>query len=316
MKKIFTFAAALLSVAAFAFEDGPVPATVPSTADFNAYKAEGANMVVGFYTEAEVCNDIVWMGTVNGWTYDAAAAITFEAMEGFTNWYVCSFADASASICGKPIQLKSDGSFAWDYQVGNQISLISGTATITDGYSGEVNIEGLGTDAPVVLAAGIWKNGGTPCVAVPTHEYTVTLDAPLCADAEGNYFDPAIIGSFNGWAEGVAMTLDEATGLYSYTFTDEEGHEFKFKAVGDTDWSNQIQLYDADNDLWYDNGNVLLGEETELYFDYSAGRYTLCAEATAVENVEVKKATKVVENGQLILIVDGVRYNTVGAIVK
>lgn len=313
MKKIFSvFAAAFMSAAAFA---QVTPAVVPSDADFNAYKADGANVVVGFYTEAPVCNDIVFAGTYNDWSTDVETCVVFEEMEGFENWYVCSFNDASASIAGKPLQLKNGSFSGWDYQIGDDATVVRGTATIAPGYSGEVNITDYGTDAPVVLASAKWKLNNNPCETVPTHEYTVILNAPFCADAEGNYFDPAIIGAFNGWSEGVAMILNEEDFTYSYTFTDEEKHEFKFKAVGDTDWTNQIQLYDAENDVWYDNNNIGLGEETTIVIDYSEGRYTLCVEEpTALENVEVKAAAvKAIENGRLVIKMGEKKFTVLGA---
>ena len=311
MKKFFSFvAAAFLSTTMFA---ALPPAVVPTDADFNAYKADGATFVVGFYTEADVCNDIVWAGTANGWDAQTPV-ITFEAMDGFDNWYVCSFTDASEDVQGKPVQLKGDGTFSWDYQIGDDAVAIRGGVTVEPGYSGEVNLKGY-TAGVNVIAATKWKLDNTPCVEAVKHDYTVLLKAPFCADAEGTYFDPAIIGDFNGWAEGVPMNFDEAKDAYVYTFNDAEKHSFKFKAVGDTDWSNQIQLYNAEEDSWYDNDNITLGAEETIELDYSAGKYTLCVEVEqAINNVfENAKIEKVLENGQLIIKVDGVRYTTTGA---
>lgn len=311
MKKLFAFAAAALCSAAI-FADAP--ANIPSDEVLNAYRAEGANVLVGFYTTAEVCNDIVFVGSYNNWSANAADCTPFEAVEGYDNWYVVSITDASADIQGKPVQLKSDGSFSWDYQVGDDVELYRGTMTIEPGYSGEVNLKEYGTNAPVVYGASKWKLGNNPCVTVPTHDYTVILTAPFCADAEGTYFDPAIIGDFNGWGEGVAMQYDGITDTYSYTFNDEENHQFKFKATTDTDWTNQIQLYDAENDNWYDNPNLILGTNTTIILDYSAGRYTLCVEETAVEqNFDAEKAVKKIVNGQLILVKGAKRFNVLGA---
>lgn len=314
MKKFFSFACALFAcVAAMAID---VPTTQPDDATLNGYKAEGANVVVAFYTTAPVCNDIVFIGSYCGWSADnLTALVKFEPVENFAGWYVTSFNDASEDIQGKPVQLKSDGSFAWDYQIGDDAEFVRGTVTISPGYPGEVNLGGYGTDAPVVIAFGKWKNDNSPCVTVPSHEYTVILDAPFCAGADGAYFDPAIIGNFNGWSEGVAMTViteGENSGKYTYTFTDEEKHEFKFKATTSTDWENQIQLQDSVG-AWYDNPNITLGADTVIVIDYSAGRYTLCAgESTAVENVEAENVRKVIENGRLVIYVGEERYNALG----
>ena len=314
MKKFFSFACALFAcVAAFATVE--VPANVPDDATLNAYKAEGANVVVAFYTTAPICNPIVFTGSYCGWSTDPTALVKFESVEGFENWYVTSFTDASDTIQGKPVQLKSDGSFSWDYQLGDDAEVVRGTLTIAPGYSGEVNLKGYGTDAPVVIAFGKWKNDNNPCVAAERHNYTVILDAPYCADEAGTYFDPAIIGTFNGWSEGVAMDLivgGDYDGKYKYEFEDEVGHEFKFKAATDTDWSNQIQLLDSAGN-YYDNPNIKLGADTVIILDYSAGKYTKCVEnQTAVENVEAKNIRKVIENGRLVIYVGEERYNALG----
>ena len=314
MKKFFSFACALFAcVAAFATVE--VPTTVPDDATLNAYKAEGANVVVAFYTTAPICNPIVFTGSYCGWSTDPTALVKFESVEGFENWYVTSFTDASDTIQGKPVQLKSDGSFSWDYQLGDDAKVVRGTLTIEKGYAGEVNLKGYGTDAPVVIAFGKWKNDNNPCVAAERHNYTVILDAPYCADEAGTYFDPAIIGTFNNWSEGVAMDLiveGENAGKYKYEFEDEVGHEFKFKAATDTDWSNQIQLLDSAGN-YYDNPNIKLGADTVIILDYSAGKYTKCVEEqTAVENVEAKNIRKVIENGRLVIYVGEERYNALG----
>lgn len=313
MKKFFSFACALFAcVTAFAVE---VPTNRPDDATLNAYKAEGANVVVAFYTTAQICNDVVFTGSYCSWSTDPTALVKFESVEGFENWYVTSFTDASDTIQGKPVQLKSDGSFSWDYQLGDDAEVVRGTLTIAPGYSGEVNLKGYGTDAPVVIAFGKWKNDNNPCVAAERHNYTVILDAPYCADEAGTYFDPAIIGTFNGWSEGVAMDLiveGENAGKYKYEFEDEVGHEFKFKAATDTDWSNQIQLLDSAGN-YYDNPNIKLGADTVIILDYSAGKYTKCVEnQTAVENVEAKNIRKVIENGRLVIYVGEERYNALG----
>lgn len=310
MKKFFSFvAAALMSASMFAaLPDGVV---VPDDATLNGYKADGANVVVAFYTTAEICNDVVFTGSVNNWSTDPTACPKFEAVDGFEGWYVTSFADASADIQGKPMHAKGDGTLSWDYQCGDDVELLRGTLTIEPGYNDEVNLKAYGTDAPVVYWFSKWKAGNNPCVAAVKHTYHVILDAPLCGG-----FAPAIIGDFNGWAEGVTMTGREDF-RYEYTFEDEENHGFKFKAVGDTDWTNQIQAYNAEEDTWNDLGNEKLTDVETIEIDYSDPakyRYTLCGEATPVENVAATvKAEKMIENGQLILIREGKRFNVLGA---
>jgi hypothetical protein len=62
-----------------------------------------------------------------------------------------------------------------------------------------------------------------------------------------------------------------------------------------------------------------LTAETEVYIDYSAGKFTLCVgDDTAVENVEVENASaiKKIVNGQMVIEKDGKFFNLLGAEVK
>lgn len=316
MKKISMFFAALVvAVASFA-----TPAKTPTKNDLADFYEPG-QLCVCVYFEEEVCSDIVFAGSYNGWnTGDPAAMAHFAPLDGFEGWYYVAVTDESESIEGKPVQLKKDGSFSWDYQTGDPASwtIVSGTVNISAGYDGEADLKGYSTAEPVILISAYFKNHNSPCVAEVYHDYTIRLTAPFCADAEGNYFDAAIIGSFNGWSEGVAGEIDEETFDYIFKINDKEGGEYKFKALGDTDWSNQIQLQN-ENGEWYDNPNIKLTAETEVYIDYSAGKFTLCVDnESAVENVEAEKASavKVIKNGQMVIEKDGKFFNLLGAEVK
>ena len=258
---------------------GGVIAT-PSVADLaNEYDVEN-NVVLCVYFESEICDELVIAGSYNGWaTDDVASMIHMEELEGFAGWYVAEI-PYEEGVQAKPIQLQ-DGAFSWDFQTGDPASWEYKDGlemNIEAGYEGEANI-GYPSAGAYIYVSKYFKNHKSPCVVAVYHDYTVTLLAPDC----GGY-EPAIIGSFNGWSAGVEMNL-QADGSYKYTFNDCEGHEFKFKALGDTDWSNQIQLYNDTADTWYDNPNLILDATTAISIDYSAGRYTLCAEpdTTAVE---------------------------------
>ena len=274
MKKLTVmFAALLASVSMFASKE-----VAPKAADLANYYDPG-QLCVAVYFEEEVCNDVVFVGTYNGWATTPADMAKFEPVEDFDGWWVVAVTDESEVIEGKPVQLQSDGSFSWDYQTGDVDSwtLVSGTVNISAGYSGEAHLEGYSTAEPVVLISAYFKNHNSPCVPLVPHTYTVNLKAPICGSDPNDYstyFAPAIIGDFNNWAEGVAMELNEETMVYSYTFDSFEGKQFKFKAAGDIDWTNQIQiLIDGD---WYDNQNIMLADQETINIDYSNGRYTLC----------------------------------------
>ena len=308
------FAALVVAVASFA-----APATTPTKNDLADFYEPG-QLCVCVYFEEEVCNDIVFAGSYNGWNTTVAEMAKFAPLEGFEGWYWVAVTDASESIEGKPVQLKKDGSFSWDYQTGDPASwtIVSGTVNIEAGYDGEANLKGYSTAEPVILISKYFKKHNSPCVAEVYHDYTIRLTAPFCAGADGTYYDAAIIGSFNNWSEGVAGEIDEETYDFIYKFNDKEGGEFKFKAVGDTDWSNQIQLQNEAGE-WYDNPNIKLTAETEVHIDYSAGKFTLCVDnESAVENVEAEKASavKVIKNGQMVIEMNGKFFNILGAEVK
>ena len=308
------FAALVVAVASFA-----APATTPTKNDLADFYEPG-QLCVCVYFEEEVCNDIVFAGSYNGWNTTVAEMAKFAPLEGFEGWYWVAVTDASESIEGKPVQLKKDGSFSWDYQTGDPASwtIVSGTVNIEAGYDGEANLKGYSTAEPVILISKYFKKHNSPCVAEVYHDYTIRLTAPFCAGADGTYYDAAIIGSFNNWSEGVAGEIDEETYDFIYKFNDKEGGEFKFKAVGDTDWSNQIQLQNEAGE-WYDNPNIKLTAETEVHIDYSAGKFTLCVDnESAVENVEAEKASavKVIKNGQMVIEMNGKFFNILGADVK
>ena len=309
------FAALVVAVASFA-----TPAKTPTKNDLADFYEPG-QLCVCVYFEEEVCSDIVFAGSYNGWnTGDPAAMAHFAPLDGFEGWYYVAVTDESESIEGKPVQLKKDGSFSWDYQTGDPASwtIVSGTVNITAGYDGEADLKGYSTAEPVILISAYFKNHNSPCIAEVYHDYTIRLTAPFCAGADGTYYDAAIIGSFNGWSEGVAGEIDEETFDYIFKINDKEGGEYKFKALGDTDWSNQIQLQN-ENGEWYDNPNIKLTAETEVHIDYSAGKFTLCVdEGSAVDNVVVENAAAVkkIVNGQMVIEKDGKFFNLLGAEVK
>ncbi len=330
MKKISMFFAALVvAVASFA-----APATTPTKNDLADYYEPG-QLCVCIYFEAEICNDVVFIGTYNNWdSSNPASMAKFSPLEGFEGWYYVAVTDTCANIEGKPVQLTADGSFSWDNQTGDVASwvLVAGTVNIEAGYDGESNLKGYSTAEPVILISKYFKNHKDLCSYVAEYaDYTIRLNAPFCAGADGTYYDPAIIGDFNTWSEGVAANyVDETTFEYVFELKQaEKTKAFKFKALGDTDWSNQIQLQEVDEngnpvldengaEKWYDNPNLTLGDETTISIDYSAGRFTLCVEGTTdVEEVVVEKtAVKTIKDGQLVIEMNGKLFNILGAEVK
>ena len=175
MKKISMFFAALVvAVASFA-----APAKTPTKNDLADFYEPG-QLCVCVYFEEEVCSDIVFAGSYNGWATDPATMAKFAPLEGFEGWYYVAVTDGSETIEGKPVQLKKDGSFSWDYQTGDPASwtIVSGTVNITPGYDGEADLKGYSTAEPVILISAYFKNHNSPCVAEVYHDYTIRLTPP------------------------------------------------------------------------------------------------------------------------------------------
>ena len=284
MKKLFSFVvAALISVAMFASREA-----VPSDADLASYATKTYTMCI--YSD-NVCNDIVLIGTYVSW--DATAELLkFQAVEGFEGWYVVTWDDESGAaekvdeggVQAKPVQLTATGTFSWDYQLNDKAQLLRGSANILPGNTNEVDIMNIQPGIVVIEVPG-WKNN--PCSAV-YHIYNVTFVSPDCN--EEDYVVPAISGGFNGWAQE-AMEMNELKtaerqqvglpgAVFEASFKAAEGSKFKFRSAEEwgKDWTNQLKEYNAEEDAWQgfsgagivaqaENGNLVLGEETNLTFD-------------------------------------------------
>ncbi|MBR1877893.1 MAG: hypothetical protein IJ814_02680 [Paludibacteraceae bacterium] len=289
MKKLFAFvAAAFISVAMFASRE-----VVPSDDNLKDYATGTYTMCI--YNDG-ACNGIVLNGTYAGWPNDAdhAKLLDFQAVEGFEGWYVVSWNDTTGAetkdggVQAKPIQLDGSGLFNWDYQLGGDAELIRGTELegkpVMNPNGSEVDIKNL-QPGIYVIDVKSWKNN--PCTAT-YHVYNITLVSPDCNDED--FIVPAISGGFNGWAQQ-AMTLNELKtaerqndslpgGVFEISVKAAEGSEFKFRSSEEwgKDWNNELKEHDEEEDGWKgfsgagvveqaENGNLLLGEETDLVFD-------------------------------------------------
>ena len=261
------------------------PEAVPSVADIENEFDLTSNVVycIKFTDDAEVCNDVRFVGTANNWgkgdgsKEDWDNCEKFEPLAGFDGWYVAALPYAEG-FQGKPLQEPSDRSWTWDFQCGdvNAWSYVGGNALrLEAGYSGECNVF---ADEPgaYIYELKYWRNHKTPCEASTKHTYTITVYAPdACPEMK-----PAIIGDFNIWAEGIALEEgvdDKGKTVYTYSWLDDEDHSFKIKEASDTDWSNEIMYLQGG--VWYTYDNFVLDADTNIVLNWSDNtkyRFSLC----------------------------------------
>ncbi len=280
MKKFMTYAFALLMAATAIVsckpgettgEDDPIVGPQPGASVPEPDAVAGKYLVIVKFN-AEVCNDVVFTGTYNEWATDAAECLKFEPYLGGEKfgdgdfkaedgWMYVLFEDESESVQGKPVQLKNDGSFSWDYQCGDADAwtIHSGAVTLEPGFAGEVDLKGY--SAVTVAEMKYWKNEGSPC-NVKEVKYNITLKCPVSPTPV------QIIGGFEGWT-GIDMDKVSDT-EYKIEVAANAGAEYKFR--NSTDWSSQLQYWayaDTDSAQWKDFDNLKLTEELNVVCDFS-----------------------------------------------
>ena len=148
----------------------------------------------------------------------------------------------------------------------------------------------------------------------------------------------SIAGSMNNWTpnvEGYIFTPAEDEKTASITFTPTENY-YEFKVVRNDKWLSK--LGDNDSKYWltrenptvsalYETGEgqnlVLSADEVNKPYTFT-WTYANCtlevtfpSQGTAIHNTAVEaKAVKMMENGQLVIIKNGVKYNALGTMVK
>lgn len=284
-KKFFAFAAvAALFVGFTACEKkdepkGDDPIVIDPVGGDETPDVSDLTVKEGFYTicfqpaAGTVCNDIYFVGNyaASDWKLDGAN-VKMEPMENFKGWYLAYIPvlEDGSALQGKPIQAKEDGSLDWDYQTGDEASwtVEAGDVTIEAGYSGESNLTYNDPTKAVIYKSSSWKNGNSPCVAKVEHDYNVVVKVPaMCEES----IVPSIIGTFNGWATGVAMTK-AADGSYTATIHDAEGGNFKVKGSADGEWAVEI-VTEKENGEWGGYDNTVLGTEVNVTVDLSGEKF-------------------------------------------
>ncbi len=131
-----------------------------------------------------VCNDVVWTGPYNNWQSNLDSLLYFQQVPGYADWYYVNvpLSDdiVEGSEIGKPVQLKNDGSFDWDYQSGDANSwiLVSGYVNIASSYYDNESrlLDYYYGNGPLVLVLKNFKH--TPCANSTTTEFVLPQTTP------------------------------------------------------------------------------------------------------------------------------------------
>lgn len=146
-----------------------VDPTAPTVEELAAQYNLANNIVLAVKFEEQVCNDVVFAGTYNNWnTTNPSGMLHFKALEGHDDWYVVEVPYSSGAQ-GKPVQLKEDGTFSWDYQSGDVNAWVyqaGNKATVTAGYEKEADVAYPSAGAYIYKVA-YWKNHNIPCTPEP-----------------------------------------------------------------------------------------------------------------------------------------------------
>ena len=279
----------------------------PTEAVLSQYYNTTSNVVlcVKFTGEAEVCNDIYFVGTFSGWAASFENCPLFTAVPGYDGWYAAE-APYATSFAGKPIQAQSDGSFSWDYQAGDTGAWthVGGlSANIQTGYGGEANVY-YNSAGAYIYEISYWKNHQTPCVVKTKHNYTLILLDPKCADEA---YTAGVEGSFNNWetmVEMLPLTYQSKPG-FMVTVEAYEESEYKFGDYNLGLTNNEIYAYYPTAGAWGAMSNFVfpaVQNDTTLVFDFSdtnSYKWRLCTSGTTPQD-SVLNVTQAVEIAQAL----------------
>lgn len=288
-----------------------------SVADVNQEIANGPNLIVN----ADVAGDYTFT-----WTYATnTLAITFPAAPVPAKFYV----------------LGLDGK--WNEEDAVRSDEDSYVAALEAGYyEMKVLVDGTwatekGYDDLTEVAAGLSKNEtyGNICFTLAeAGNVTITYIEGSVFKLEGNFYVAPVVrpsiklhGNFFGeWANTDEFKLSQEKDYAYLTLTLAAGsYEFGMRIGGDDNWTANGAAFtkgDQEHEITAGSGNLtLVAPQAGYYtFHWTFEDNTLFiafpGDATGLDNTQIEKVVKTIENGQLIIIKNGVRYNAQGAIVK
>ncbi len=230
------------------------------TADYPELAPVNGKIVISAYFGEAPCNKVVFAGSYNGWKGTNAGDDVNELVEfkpvgtvdgkDWVGWYKVEIDTTGASaekegtkylLAGKPVQLKADGSFSWDHQIGYQsatnVVVKSGDVGVFAGYSNECDVYYNSPVASITFAQ--WKKN--PCAVVVKHNYTFSVTVPTGTPDTAKV---SIVGGFeaaglpNWTPDAASMVLTKGgDGKYSITLNQvPEGTEYKYVLNGSWDY--------------------------------------------------------------------------------
>ena len=219
--------------------------------DYPTAPAENGKITIFAKFDAEVCDEIVMMGSHIGWNPDNITAETKfvsagtigDTDWGAEGWYKVTI-PYSSDLNAKPVQLQ-DGKFFWDFQVGfdveGDIVVKSGGAqpkSRGEDGPGECDIKFI-SNTTAALIFKKWKHD--PCVVVPKHEITFSVKLPASTPDNAVV---RIVGGFGSsgypdWKQADdAMKLTKVGDKYTIKLNLKEGN-VEYKYVLNGDWANE-----------------------------------------------------------------------------
>lgn len=262
------------------------------------------------------CNDEDYVvpaisGGFNGWAQEAMTLNELKTAERQNanlpgGVFEISFKAAEGS------EFKFRSAEEWGKDWTNELKEYNAEEDAWNAFNGGANLV-LGAETNLVYDLGdptkySWNNCEKPIeIEEKEFDYAITVaNAPVCGEAV-----LAIVGGFEacGWTvENAVEVVDGAVALHAKN-TD----EFKFLDKSTGDWTNEVQGFAQTTFYAADLADG--AEDGKIAVDLADANFAACADA--VENTAVNAvATKVIRNGQIVIVKDGVEFNVLGTQVK
>ena len=286
----------------------------------------------------KVTGDQMTITFVSGEEYDLSAKPdTYQIVGAFTNNWNTTDAIQFEEVDGVLTAVVPDlsGTFkiiknrAWDEQWGTNRETNAGLAMGVPYVMGAKNDSGDPANLALANPFGSYTNATLTLKKEANGDMVLTLVSGTFQLMQADWHLP---GEALGWNCNAEQRFEKVSDNTYELLAAEFGNRFK---VVYGNWAVEFGAPDAET-LWeinkeytlafkgsdfnaVDNAAVFTDCTIRLVVDYENAvvKITISTETTGVEDVVAPtQITKVIENGQMIIIRDGVRYNALGAVVK